>query len=285
MQKIVILGATGGVVKTIEEIRSNDRASEITFLALDGYYPYNRDSFPELITKQVSLNQVLCKPKDFYEKHRVKVVLDKKIVKVNFKKHKIFLENGEPMEYGLLLITDPPDYRFPEMKGIQRKGVLGTRKLSDILAMGDLMPITETVVFQAENLEVLKLAAAFLSIKKEVMIVSANKEMVSSISSQENKSINQALEENNLRFITENPMVEILGDVDVKAVRLQSGKVIATQMVIFTNTPEDFKLFADSPLKINQKICVNAEFKTNIENVLAVHEAAELETVLKENQE
>ena len=60
--------------------------------------------------------------------------------------------------------------------------------------------------------------------------------------------------------------------------RLESGKVMAAQLVIFPDAEEDFKLFADSPLKINQRICVNAQFKTNIDNVLASHEACELET-------
>ncbi len=334
MQKVVILGATEGVVKAIEEIRSTDQTSEITFLALDGQYPYNPHLFLEYINKEASLSQVLCKPKDFYEKNKVKVILDKKITKISFKKHKIalshrnsknkipipavpllaeqtrgqdkpenshvtpvlalrskatgpagkivqerkrvlILEDNEAMEYDILLITDPPSYRFPDIKGVQREGVFGVKRFKDIQGMVKLFPIVETIVIQAEDVNALKFVFAFLKMEKEIVVISPNPEIFSSLALEENKWIPQALEEGKLRFLKEYPIAEILGDEDVKAVRLQSGKVIATQMVIFFNTPEDFKLFVDSPLKINKKICVNAEFKTNIENVLAVHEACE----------
>lgn len=276
MQKVVILGATEGVVKAIEEIRLTDRTSEITFLALDGQYPYNPNFFLGYINKEASLSQVLCKPKDFYEKNKVKVILDKKIAKISFKKHKIVLEENEVMEYDLLLITDPPSYRFPDIKGVQREGVFGVKQFKDIQGMVKLAPIVETIVIQAEDVDVLKFVVAFLKMGKEIVVISPNPEIFSSLFLEENKGIPQAIEEGKLRFLKEYPIVEILGDEDVKAVRLQSGKVLATQMVIFPNTPGDFKLFVDSPLKINKKICVNADFKTNIENVLAVHEACEL---------
>ena len=275
MQKIVILGSTGGVVKAIEEIRSNDRTSEITFLTLDGQYSYNRDLFPQLISKEVSLNQVLCKPKDFYEKQKVKVILDKKITKINFKKHKISTKSNDTIEYDLLLITDPPDYRFPGIKGIQREGVFGVKKLKDILKIIDLLGLVETIIIQSNQLDCLSFVSAFLKRNKEVIVISSNKDI---FSAEEEKFKGQGIEEKNPRFIYENPIAEILGETDVKAARLESGKVIAAQLVIFPDAREDFKLFADSPLKINKRICVNAQFKTNIDNVLADHEACEIET-------
>lgn len=275
MQKIIIIGATGGVTKAIEEIRSTDRSSEITFLALDGQYPYQRDLFAQLISKEATLNQVLCKPKDFYEKQKVRVVLDKKITKINFKKHKITTEGNEAFEYDLLLITDPPDYRFPAIKGIQRKGVVGIKKLKDILEIMDLLSLTETIIIQSNQLECLSFVSAFLKRNKEVIVISANKDI---FSPEEEKFRAQGIEEKNLRFIYESAIAEILGETDVKAVRLESGKVMAAQLVIFPDAEEDFKLFADSPLKINKRIRVNTQFKTNIDNVLATHEACELES-------
>ncbi len=275
MQKIVILGATGGVVKAIEEIRSTDRSSEIIFLAFDGQYPYQRDLFPQFISKEATLNQVLCKPKDFYERQKVKVLLDKKITKINFKKHKISTEDNEAIEYDLLLITDPPDYRFPAIKGIQRKGVVGIKKLKDILEIIDLLGLAETIIIESNQLECLSFVSALLKRNKEIIVISTNKDL---FSPEEEKFRAQGIEEKNLRFIYDATIAEILGETDVKAVRLESGKVMATQLVIFPDAQEDFKLFADSPLKINKRIRVNAQFKTNIDNVLASHEACEFES-------
>ena len=83
------------------------------------------------------------------------------------------------------------------------------------------------------------------------------------------------LEENGVRVIKENSVVEILGEGEVKAVRLSSGKVLAAQMAIFGDTFADLKLFNDSPLEKERGILVDESFKTNLEGIFAVDALAQ----------
>ena len=56
----------------------------------------------------------------------------------------------------------------------------------------------------------------------------------------------------------------------MKAIRLQSGKVLAADMVIFMETKESFKIFEDSGIDVSDRICVNEKLQTNVAHVYAV---------------
>ena len=283
MNKVIILGSTQGAVKAVEEIRAADKTSEIVLLSFDGYYPYDRRHFFDLLNKTVPLNKIFYKTKDFYEKHKVKVILDKKITKIAFKKHKVFIEDQEPLDYDLLVITQPPDYSLPDIKGIHKEGVFTLKKLKEIEQIIHLLPLTDTVAVQSAALQGLKTISFFLSQGKEVLWIFEKQSVFSRwLTSDQKERLWKCFEENRLRVLEGNPIVEMLGDADIKAVRLNSGKVIACPIVIFPEAGDDFRLFAGSPLKINQKICVDRNFKTNVENVLAVDEACGLEQKTKE---
>ena len=51
MKKIVILGSSPVGVKVIEEVRGRGSADEITLIAFDGHYPYQRDAFAAMLAK------------------------------------------------------------------------------------------------------------------------------------------------------------------------------------------------------------------------------------------
>lgn len=279
MKKILILGTTKATVKAVEEIRASDKESEMTVFAFDGHYPYDRGLFPKLVAKELKLNEVLFKPKDFYERHRVKFIFDKKLAKVNFKKHKMTTEEKDQIEYDLLLITEAPQYKFPDIRGINKTGVFGLKRLQDIQRMIDLASVSDTIVLQSDCWEDLKIAEAFARKGKEVFVLVSAKSLWAGFwGSEIAEKITRMLEAENFRLIYENPIAEVLGDGDAKAVRLNSGKVIACGIVIFGETEPDFKIFSDSPLNIRKKICVNRQFKTNIDNVFALAETAESES-------
>ena len=77
-------------------------------------------------------------------------------------------------------------------------------------------------------------------------------------------------EEIGVRIIRGNPLTEILGDGDAKAVRLKSGKVFATDIVIFVEMDEDLRLFSGSELQMASQIYVDRSFRSNIKSIFAL---------------
>jgi NAD(P)H-nitrite reductase large subunit len=276
MKKIVVLGSSPAGVKAVEGIRAFDRESEITIVGFDGNYPYDRNLFPGILANETPYKDVFCKAKKFYEENRIHVVLDQKVTRVNLRKNKITFEDKEQRDYDVLIITDTPTIKLPEVKGNTKNGVFHLKRLKGIERMIDTLPLTDTVVIQSDGWTGLQAAVAFLKRKKDVVLITLGPYLLFKMcSAVVGGTIAQALMSKGLRIICENSIAEILGEADAKAIRLQEGKVMASQMIIFEDAREDLRIFADSSLEINRGICINKHLRSNLENVFAVENVCE----------
>ena len=276
MKKIVILGNSPAVIGAIEAIRCRDVSSEIMVLGFDGYYPYDRQKFCPFIAKDIMADQVMCRPKNFFTQNKVDVVLDKKITRVNFKRQKIFTEEKVQIDYDFLVITEVPDQRCPDIKGNNKAGVFGMRKLKDVNQIVHDLPFTKTIAVQSDQCVGFQTAMAFMKAGKEVIFITSKSESPFNILDMpESQWVADCVKEEKLHMHYGQSVSEILGESDVKAIRLQSGKVLACQMVLFEAVKNNFKAFADSILDIREKIYVNSQFQTNVNHVFALADACE----------
>lgn len=271
MKKIVIYGSTPAAVSAIEAIRSSDQESPIIFLSNEGLYPYNFESLSGLLEGKIKADKVLLRPKDFYEKNKVSCLLNKKMVRINFKRKKIFTEDKEQIEFDVLIMTDVPGYRFPEIKGNNKSGLYDIYSFKSIKSILDYFPVTESLVIQDDSLWGLKLALALRSRGKEVYYIAEENGLWSNLLTQEkNQWLLEALQEKGLQVILKNAIAEILGDSEAKAVRLKTGKVLACELIGFGSATIDFRPFSESELDIKEKITVDQNFRTNFEDIYAV---------------
>ena len=136
--------------------------------------------------------------------------------------------------------------------------------------------LVETMIFQVDDVNDFEIAVAFAMREKEVLVILAGDDVPHTEEDAEKvQELKQTLENHKGRIIGGTSIEEILGDNDVKAVRLKSGKVIATQIVAFGGLQPDLRLLSEAPLQIiNNKIAVNEQFQTNIDYIFAMGEAA-----------
>mgnify|MGYP001606062931 FL=1 len=273
MKKILILGSSIAGVKAIEEIRRFEPDCEATILT-DGEYPYDRGLFTPVLSKEVDYKKIFYKPNDYYEKNRINVVVGQKIARVNLKKCKVTTDDKQAFEGDVLIVTDAPGYKLPEIRGVNKNGVYTLQQLTDLNLILDFLPLIDTVVIQSDSNRGASIAAAFLKRDKEVIwVVSSGQIAQELLNADASGKMTAAVQEKKLYMVAGNPISEILGEGDVKAVRLKSGKVLATQIIIFPDTPADFKLFTDPSLTIEGKIRVNEQFQTGVEGVFALDAA------------
>ena len=65
------------------------------------------------------------------------------------KRKKIVIEDNGQIDYDILIITDTPENRFPTIKGANRTGIYGYKKLKDVDQMLNVLPVGDTVANQA----------------------------------------------------------------------------------------------------------------------------------------
>ncbi|MBI5150598.1 MAG: FAD-dependent oxidoreductase [Candidatus Omnitrophica bacterium] len=275
MKKIVVLGSSIAAVKALEEIRQTEPQSEATILSSDGSHPHDRTLFIPVLTKELDYKKILYKPNDFYEKQGIQVVTDSKVSRVNLRKKKITTEDKRQFDYDVLMIADVPGWKLPEIKGNTKTGAYSLKNLKELDQVLDILPLIETVVVQSDTLEGLRIAAAFARRGKETAwVVSTPTILPEFLETEQARKAAEILQNDKLRVICANAIAEMLGEGEVKAVRLKTGKVIAAQLVIFPEAREDWRLLAESALTITGTVAVNEQLYTGLEGVFAVDRAA-----------
>jgi NAD(P)H-nitrite reductase large subunit len=271
MSKIVILGSSVAGVKAAEELLSNNSSHSITIIAYDGYYPYDKELFPELLSEKIQASEIFYKAQDFYAQKGIELILDKKVTRVNFGRKKIFCEDRTQIDFDILIIAESVAHRFSEIKGSHRQGLFGMKKLKDIETIMKEMPFFSTVAIQSDQFSGIRMAQAFVDRGKEVILVSSgNEPYLGTIEEEMLEKLNEGFAEKKLSIVSDNGVTELLGEKDIKAIRLTSGKVLATNFFIMGDAPEDLRTFADQDLKTGRGICVDESFRTNIENIYAI---------------
>ncbi len=278
MKKIVVLGSSAAALEAIEEIRVSDKESDVTVICSDIVPAAQRHLFTDFLAKQAKEEDLFYKTNNFYKEQRINVVSDKKIIKVDLKRNRLVSEEKEQFDFDVLIIADT-GVRLPEIKGNNKGGVFSLHRLRELKAIAELLPVVETVVIQAEHITGLRIAFSFLKRGKEViLIIPSGSILPHLIEDDSSDMILKFLEKSGIRVIKENAINEILGEGEAKAVKLKTGKVFASQIIIFDDVKNDLRLFADSLLETQKGILVDHAFRTNLNHVFAVDMPAQSNT-------
>lgn len=256
-------------IKLAELIRANDKEAELTMLGYEGHYPCDKDGFFDVLLGKKSKDDIVYKKADFFDKENIVFLPEQKVTRINFQRKKIYANNKSQFSYDQLLLVEAPKNIFPGIRGTHKQGVWGWRKLAEVEAIAQAIPLSDTFVIQSDLIEGLQLSAALVSRGKEVILVCPkNNVFLRKLPESTARFFMELLSQRGVRFMDDNPISEILGDSHVKAIRLESGKIIACQGVIFNEPKQDMKLFQDLTVDDNYQIEVDANCQAAAEAVI-----------------
>lgn len=303
MKKIIILGYSIAGLSAAEELRQKEGNCEIRLFPTDGTNFYFPHLLAGLLTKEVKESAAIsCKAERLAE---LEIVLAPgKISRINLNRGRITAddtpgmpgvseavsargliprpgrapkgrplttEENETFDYDYLIIADAGLLSRADIKGDNKTGFYLWPRSSAIEPASKALALSDTVVVQGDGYSALNLALTIGRAGKEVILVSGPEDFLAGLVDKETSAILRPMvEESGVRLLTGNSVVEILGDTDVKAIRLKSGKVIGAQMVFWTDVKQDLRLFKETDLVYQDKVSVDAEGRTNFANVLAV---------------
>jgi len=247
MSNIVIIGNTLSTISAIETIRAEDQESPITLLCSEGVLPYDRALLAAHLAKQIKEHQLHPKHESFFKEHRVDIVFNEQLSRVSTKRKYVTAESKRQFPYDRLLVTDLGAVHGPDIKGHGKEGIFDCAHYKSMEALGRHIPFVDNAVVCVSNFLGLNTACALKMLGKEVSVVSPAGGILPDIFDEETTMLLKQILEGGrgLKVMAQNAVEEILGDAEVKAVRLRSGKVIAAQAVIFDDLKADTRVFAD----------------------------------------
>jgi len=271
MKHIVVLGSSQAGLKAVERIKERSQEYTFTIISLDGSYPSDRDKFAQLIAKNIKPSELLLRDKKYFEANAINVVLEKRIDRINFNRQVIFTESKEQIPYDILLLCDFPAEQWPEIKGTNKQGIFSLSKAKNVLDAYEMLPIAEAVVIESDRPEGFLFALGYMANNKDVSLITRKETLLPGFLSKEvSDKLIFALAERGLNIYTSNEIAEVLGEGEAKAVRLKTNKVLASDITYLADVLPDPKFVKQSSLALAERITVDQNQRTNLDNVFAL---------------
>lgn len=260
--KTLVVGNSLDVLPIIQDIYSNNKDEKVTLFTTEGALPYDRFMLPALVS-DTSAEQMMFKTSEiFLAAHHPDIVTTENLARISVKRKYLTTEKKAQIEYDRLVVVDTGHLILPHIKGHQRSGVFDCWRLTSIKALKKHLPFADSLTVVVTNIQGLNMACALSQLKKEVTVLSLGTGLLPDIFDEETGLLlKQILEGKGIRVFSENAVEEILGEGEVKAVKLKSGKVLASDTVIFDEAKVDIRMLSEPTLTDEDKICVEECFK------------------------
>ncbi|MFP4473501.1 MAG: FAD-dependent oxidoreductase [Candidatus Omnitrophota bacterium] len=269
MSHIVIIGQDLPAVQAAEQVRRDQPDWEISLVGLDGDEPYDPLKFPDLIAQSAQRRDVFACTADRLKNLRIAHYTEQPVTRINLKRKTVSFQDKSRLEADVMILAGAPKYRFPDIKGTHRGGVYHMKMPADLDQLLKGILDLDTVFVQAESFYALRLALALSRRDKEVVICTSGTALVRDWDEESGRCLAAFLETRGIRVMPACPISEVLGDQDVKAVRLSSGKVISAEAVIFDDARPDLRIYGDDIRLYDGRIAIDGWGRTSLENIYA----------------
>ena len=277
MKQFVIIGNSAAGIAGVEAIRSKDKESKIMVISDEDYNSYCRCLISYYLAGDVAEDKIIYRPENFYKENNIELLLNKKVVRIEPKKNKVICEDKGQLGYDSLLIATGASPKFPETPGIKKRGVFGFRTIKDTKEIEGLLPVTKNACVLGGGLIGLKAAYALKKRKIDVKVIIRSKQVLSQMLDFEAAHfVQKRLEENGIEMIFGQGVTEVIGNGDIKAVKLDSGKAIGCSLIVVgKGVSPNIGLVKETEIKVNEGIIADNLLQTNIPSVYAAGDVCE----------
>jgi len=277
MKEYLIIGNSAAGIAAIESIRALDASSRITVISDEDYPAYCRCLISYYLAGDVKEDAILYRPESFYKENNVELLINKKVSRVDPKKNRVICEDKSQFNYDSLLIATGAHPRLPEIKGIKKKGVFLLRTIKDAKDIQDQLLINPAVCVIGGGLVGLRAAYALKKRKIDVKVVIKSKQVLSQMLDEKGAGIVQKrLEVNGVDMYMGQDVVEIIGEGDIRAVKLDSGRAFECSLIVVGRGVEpNIDVAKDTEIKIDKGICVDNRMQTSVANVFSAGDVCE----------
>lgn len=275
--RYLIVGNSAAGLNAAEAIRLLDTEGDITIVSEEDYPAYSRCLIPYFMEGKVSEEDMLYRPRDYYETHQFSVLLGRKVVSVQPPDKTVTLDNGEKLSWDKLLIATGGSPEIPDTPGMDKDGVFGFRTTSDLQGILRVAKTADSAIVMGGGCIGLMAACGLHSLGLKVTVVIRSPHLLSQVADAEAGEIfKRRFEANGIEVLTETDVVEVLGDGKVTGVVLEDGRRLACQIIVVgKGVKPNIDLAADTEIRTHWGIVVDETLRTSVPDIYAAGDVAE----------
>ncbi len=267
---ILIIGSSAAGIEAAGMIVSADKSHNVTIASEDSVLPYYRFKLADFLFSKACENGFYFKDQTFFDKNKIKLLLGKKAISLDTRRKRVKLDDNGYLDFDRLLVATGANCVLPDIKGINKKNVYGLRSFSDVEEIKKNLPVSDTIFLVGNEAYLQDMASNLSSQGKEVFLITQNNELLNNIK-----------QSDNLRFVLDDEISEIIGESQVQAVKLKSGKVFACSLLIYNgNFSPNISLLKGSPVDLSDNgVIVDENMRTNLDFIFAAGDVVANETI------
>ncbi|MCM8813104.1 MAG: FAD-dependent oxidoreductase [Candidatus Omnitrophica bacterium] len=234
MKQVVIIGCSAAGVSAAAAMRATDPAAHITMVSDERTAGYRRMCLGNLLVKSKRLKDCLIEPPDFFDRLGITLALGSTVEKINPRRREVALTDKTKFPFDVCIVAGGRDAVFPrELRGAQKQGVFTFRSIAALAALEQLIPISSTACVWGAGIAGLTAAACLRQRGLEVKLITARQQLLPEfLDLAAAELLRRVLESRGIEILFEMDIREVIGESDVKAVRLNSGKVIGCELLV-----------------------------------------------------
>jgi NAD(P)H-nitrite reductase large subunit len=277
----LIIGNSAGGIAAAEAIREVDREGAITMVSEEPYFAYSRPLISEYLAGERSLDSMLLRPVDFYERNKIEALLGTRAARLDFGRKLVELEDGRQLAWRKLLLATGGAPIVPKLKGSHKKEVFTFTTLEDAERIGQVVKRGDTLVVIGGGLIGVSLAQALVQRGVAVVVVELmGKLLGAALDAEASRLVEEALRTKHIEIILGQTVKEIVGRPEdgrrVGGVILEDGRTIACDGVVFAiGVAPRTELVMRSPVTVDRGIVVDRRMATSCRDVYACGDAAQ----------
>jgi NAD(P)H-nitrite reductase large subunit len=286
--RYLIVGNSAGGIGAVEAIRQVDIGGPITIVSDEPYPAYSRPEISKYLAGLTTVERMLFRPPDFYEKNGVEAILGVTASRLDLRKRRLELEDGRTIAWEKLLLATGGRPTAPRIPGTAREGIFTFTTLADADRIRSALRPARPPDGQAGRAVVigagligLSLTHALVRLGVPVVIVELlDRPLANALDQEAARVVERALRGAGVELVFGQTVAEVLGQPDddrrVGGVRLQDGRQLSCDILaIAIGVTPRVELAAEAGLRVNRGIVVDRHMETSHPHVYACGDAAE----------
>ncbi len=274
----LIIGNGVAGTEAAKAIRQRDTQAEIMMFTQEHYPFYSRPRLPELLAKEVAVEEIFVYKREWYHKNKFLLYLNGTVKSIDVKNQRITLTDKSNFTYGKLLLDTGSSGILPPIDGINTaEGVFTLRTVEDVLTITKRAACAKTVTLIGGGLLGLEAGNGLRKLGLSVTVVEFFDRLLPRQLDAEGAAILQKhMEGMGLKFILGAQSKSIKDAGATKILELKDGRVFESNFILVSaGIRPNISLAQETGISVNKGIIVNDRMETNTPNVYAAGDVAE----------
>jgi NAD(P)H-nitrite reductase large subunit len=280
--RTLIIGAGVAGVTAANTLRQMSQHADITIVSSEQYRYYFRPKLPDLLAGRASLDEIIAYKQDWYEQRNINLVLGTNIEALDVASKIARASNGKTYEFDNVILACGSHSFLPPIPGSDKNGVFTVRTIDDVLAIKEKAKSSVAAAVIGGGVLGIEIASALSELGLKVTILErSNWLMNRQLDNEAGMILARILEDKGMSVLTAVETDEILGDQDVRGIRLKNGEELEAQIVIVAaGVRSNLRLAKDAGLTVDRGVVVDEHLMTSTQDVYAVGDVAQFNGVV-----